>query len=123
MELLIVPATIYFQVTSDKTCRSHGVTGSSLRASSPIWASKASLATTRERGAARLVSLAQIGELARRLNWLLHCQSLVQILSSKSKEICTVKPHANLIIIMSGKFKPAALCPRTSFFLFCLLPK
>ena len=55
----------------------------SLRASSPIWASEASLARTRERGAegpaprgfaarsrvlARLVSLAQIGELARRLS-------------------------------------------------------
>ena len=50
----------------------------SLRASSPIWASEASRARTRERGAprgfaarsrvlARLVSLAQIGELARRL--------------------------------------------------------
>ena len=51
-----------------------------LRASSPIWASEASLARTSERGAedprgfaarsrvlARLVSLAQIGELARRL--------------------------------------------------------
>ena len=53
----------------------------SLRASSPIWASEASLARTRERGAfysaprgyaarsrvlARLVSLTQIGELARR---------------------------------------------------------
>ena len=57
----------------------------SLRASSPIWASEASLARTRERrGAsaprsfaarshvlARLVSLAQIGELARRLSILL----------------------------------------------------
>ena len=55
---------------------------SSLRASSPVWASEASLARTRERGAdplplagfaarsrvlARLASLAQIGELARRL--------------------------------------------------------
>ena len=45
----------------------------SLRASSPIWASEASLARTRERGAgarvlARLVLLAQIGELARRLS-------------------------------------------------------
>ena len=46
----------------------------SLRASSPILASEASLARTRERGAARsrvlarLVSLAQIGELARRLS-------------------------------------------------------
>ena len=52
----------------------------SLRTSSPIWASEASLARTSERGAedprgfaarsrvlARLVSLAQIGELARRL--------------------------------------------------------
>ena len=47
----------------------------SLRASSPIWASEASLARTRERGGfaarsrvlARLASLAQIGELARRL--------------------------------------------------------
>ena len=52
----------------------------SLRASSPIWASEASLARTRERGAeeprgfaarsrvfARLVSLAKIGELVRRL--------------------------------------------------------
>ena len=50
--------------------------GASLRASSPIWASEASLARTRERARglaarsrvlARLVSLAQIGELARRL--------------------------------------------------------
>ena len=49
----------------------------SLRASSPIWASEASLAKTRERAAkprgpslvlSRLASLAQIGELARRLN-------------------------------------------------------
>ena len=51
----------------------------SLRASSPIWASEESRARTRERGAprgfaarsrvlARLVSLAQIGEHARRLN-------------------------------------------------------
>ena len=39
----------------------------SLRASSPIWASEASLA--------RLVSLAQIGELARRLGALLLCNS------------------------------------------------
>ena len=44
----------------------------SLRASSPIWASEVSLARTRERGAeerreTRLASLAQIGELARRL--------------------------------------------------------
>ena len=38
----------------------------SLWASSPIWASEASLARTRER-AARLTSLTQIGELARRL--------------------------------------------------------
>ena len=46
-----------------------------LRASSPIWASEASLARTRERGAeaarsrvfTRLASLAQIGELAGRL--------------------------------------------------------
>ena len=46
-----------------------------LRASSPIWSSEASLARTRERAAkpprsrvlARLASLAQIGELARRL--------------------------------------------------------
>ena len=46
---------------------------SSLRASSPIWASETSLARTRERAApcslvlARLASLTQIGELARRL--------------------------------------------------------
>ena len=44
----------------------------SLRASSAIWASEVSLARTRERGAgarvlARLPSLAQIGEIARRL--------------------------------------------------------
>ena len=38
----------------------------SLRASSPIWASEASL-VSRSRDLARLVSLAQIGELARRL--------------------------------------------------------
>ena len=46
---------------------------SSLRASSPIWASEASLVRTRERGAARVlarpVSLAQTGELARRLKF------------------------------------------------------
>ena len=52
--------------------------GFSLRASSPIWASDTSLARTRERAAkprraprsrvlARLTSLAQIAELARRL--------------------------------------------------------
>ena len=79
-----LPSLYPFQVIlrkTDKTCRSHGVTGSSLRASSSIWASEASLARTRERGAARLVSLAQIGELARRLNWLLHCQSLVPVKS------------------------------------------
>ena len=47
----------------------------SLRASSPIWASETSLARTRER--ARLASLAQIGELARRLsNVLIGCASL-----------------------------------------------
>ena len=60
--------------------------GSSLRASSPIWASETSLARTREREAkprgaeekaprsrvlARLASLAQIGELARKLSWFL----------------------------------------------------
>ena len=48
----------------------------SMRAISPIWASEASLARTRERASgeaprlrvlARLISLAQIGELARRL--------------------------------------------------------
>ena len=43
----------------------------SLRVSSPIWASEASLARTRfaarSRVLARLVSLTQIGELARRL--------------------------------------------------------
>ena len=44
----------------------------SLRASSPIWVSEMSLARTRERGGrthvlARLASLAQIGEFARRL--------------------------------------------------------
>ena len=42
-----------------------------MRASSSIWASEASLARTRERGAKerRLTSLAQIGELARRLGF------------------------------------------------------
>ena len=55
----------------------HRLTYLSLRASSPIWASETSLARTRERAAkprgaeerreARLASLAQIGELARRL--------------------------------------------------------
>ena len=49
----------------------------SLLASSPVWASKTGLARTRERAAkprphsrvlARLASLAQIGELARRLS-------------------------------------------------------
>ena len=42
-----------------------------MRASSPIWASEASHARTRERGAKerRLTSLAQIGELARRLGF------------------------------------------------------
>ena len=64
--------------------------GSRLRASSPIWASETSLARTRERAAkprgagqallsstprsrvlARLASLAQIGELARKLSWFL----------------------------------------------------
>ena len=60
--------------------------GSSLQASSPIWASETSLARTRERAAkprgaekkaprsrvlARLASIAQIGELAGRLSWFL----------------------------------------------------
>ena len=55
----------------------------SLRPSSPIWASEVSLARTRERGAARsrvlerLASLAQIGELARRLN-LVQCNKQYQ---------------------------------------------
>ena len=40
------------------------MTRPSLRASSPMWASEASLARTRE----RLTSLTQIGELARRLD-------------------------------------------------------
>ena len=55
------------------------LTGFSLRTCSPIWASETSLARTRERAAkprgaprsrvfARLASLAQIGELDRRLN-------------------------------------------------------
>ena len=47
----------------------------SLLASSPVWASETGLARTRERAAkplARLASLAQIGELARRL---LFCKS------------------------------------------------
>ena len=43
-------------------------------ASSPVWASETGLARTRERAAKRvlasLASLAQIGELARRLIWL-----------------------------------------------------
>ena len=45
--------------------RFKGCDVTSLRASSPIWASEASLARTRV--LARLVLLAQIGELARRL--------------------------------------------------------
>ena len=58
--------------------------GYSLLASSPVWASKTGLARTRERAAkprgaeaphsrvlARLASLAQIGELARRLRWVM----------------------------------------------------
>ena len=66
----------------------------SLRASSPAWAGEASLARTRERGAsaprgfaalshvlARLASLAQIGELARRLptvfSLMLYCHVVV----------------------------------------------
>ena len=66
----------------------------SLRASSPVWAGEASLARTRERGAsaprgfaalshvlARLASLAQIGELARRLptvfSLMLYCHVVV----------------------------------------------
>ena len=59
----------------------------SLRASSPIWVSEVSLARTRERGAprgfaarsrvlARLASLAQIGELARRPGLVLQCSSV-----------------------------------------------
>ena len=61
----------------------NGLFGYSLRASSPIWASEANLAKTREGGAsaphgfaarlrvlARPVSLAQTGELARRLIWI-----------------------------------------------------
>ena len=62
----------------------------SLRASSPIWASEASLARTRElaakaRGAprsrvlARLTSLAQIGEVARRLKKSYHPELSIQL--------------------------------------------
>ena len=42
-----------------------------MRTSSPIWASEASLARTREPGAkeVRLTSLAQLGELARKLGF------------------------------------------------------
>ena len=40
---------------------------SSLLASSPVWASKTGLAAPHSRVLARLASLAQIGELARRL--------------------------------------------------------
>ena len=62
----------------------------SLRASSPIWVSEVSLARTRERGGraprgfaarsrvlARLASLAQIGELARRLKKTWNVKSIV----------------------------------------------
>ena len=58
-------------------CRADLPVSCSLRASSPVWASEASLARTREpaseravprsRVLARLTSFAQIGELARRL--------------------------------------------------------
>ena len=66
----------------------HEIVARSLRASSPIWASEASLSRTRERAAkprgagegpprspvlARLTSLAQIGELARRLRATISC--------------------------------------------------
>ena len=51
----------------------------SLRASSPVWAGEASLARTRERGTS--ASLAQIGELARRLptvfSLMLYCHVVV----------------------------------------------
>ena len=62
--------SIYTKLTNICTTSSPA---DSLRASSHIWASETSLARTRERAArasgvlARLVSLAQIGELARRL--------------------------------------------------------
>ena len=71
----------------------------SLRASSPIWASEASLARTRERAAkpqgsfprpprsrvlARLTSHTQIGELARRL--LIPYEFLVMILTVNSSK-------------------------------------
>ena len=46
-------------------CRADLPVSCSLRASSPVWASEARLARTRE--PARLTSFAQIGELARRL--------------------------------------------------------
>ena len=58
----------------------------SLRASSPIWASEASLARTRERGRvlARPVSLTQTGELARRL----------QIVVFRYREISNTQPFS-----------------------------
>ena len=62
--------SIYTKLTNICTTSSPA---DSLRASSHIWASETSLARTRERAArasgvlARLVSLAQVGELARRL--------------------------------------------------------
>ena len=73
--------------------RLNNLVQASLRESSPIWASEASFARTRERGASaprgvasrsrvlvRLVSLAQIGELARRLGPGLFCVNISRFL-------------------------------------------
>ena len=56
----------------------------SLRASSPIWASEASLARTRE-----LTSLAQIGELARRLGCKLQVLVSLGVFGMKIYNICS----------------------------------
>ena len=80
----------------------------SLRASSPIWASEASLARTRERAArvlARLTSLAQIGELACRL--ILHMKYCTDLILGKA--FCTIIffhfPDSRLSVLKGFHFR------------------
>ena len=76
-------------------------TSFSLRASSPIWASETSLARTRERASgevrgarvlARLASLAQIGELARRLDIFMIWTRSVQDLNTFTSFLNEIHP-------------------------------
>ena len=68
VDLDLLQAHTQAKVVIQSLCSERNDESCSLRASSPIWASKESLARTREREVlARLISLAQIGEFARRL--------------------------------------------------------